>query len=326
MKVFDLVVIGAGVSGLTAAIEAKIRGAQDVIIIEREEEPGGAINCCVHTGFYYKNIKENLTIPELISKLIKEAQSLGIIIKCETTVLEIEKSKNVTLVNSDEGITTIEGKVIILAMGSREIPFGYKNILGYGKEGITTAYSTLRYINKKGVMPGKKCIILGSDDIGVLAAKTLILEGATVNSMIETNNKVRAINEQSSYYIQDFNIPVLFKHRVVKIYGTSRVSGVDIVHIDDDYNVIEGTCKYMECDTLVLCMNLKPDTVIAKKMGIQINDENSGIIASEYMETSIPGIFACGTVITGYNSVENVMNQGRIAGKYAIEYWREHGC
>ena len=258
--------------------------------------------------------------------IIKEAQDLGIIIKCDTTVLELGKDKEVVLVNSEEGITTIKGKVIILAMGSREIHFGYKNILGYGKAGITTAYSTLKYINKKGVMPGKKCIILGSDDIGILAAKTLVLEGATVISMIETDSKVRAISNKSQECIEDFNIPVLFKHRVVKIYGTSRVCGVDIVHLDENYNVVEGTCKYIECDTLVLCMNLKPDTTIAEKSGIEVKVENSGIVISEKMETSTPGIFACGTVLTGYNSVENVMNEGRLAGKYALEYWRDHGC
>ncbi len=320
MEIIDLIVIGAGVSGLMAAIEAKYRGADSVIIIDRDVEPGGGMNSCVHMGFYYKNKGENLAIPELISKLTREALELGVIIKCDTTVLELKKDKKVTLVNAEEGISYIKGRAIILAMGSRERPFGYKNILSYGMTGITTACSTLKYINRKGVLPGKKCIILGSDDIGMLTARTLILEGATVISMIETGDHIRALSSKSKEYVEDFKVPVLFNHRVVKIYGTDRVTGVDIVHLDKNNNIIEGTSKYIDCDTLVLCMNLKPDTAIAEKCGICVNGTNGGIRTSKFMESSQKGIFACGTVISGYNSVENVMNEGRIAGKFAAKY------
>ncbi|MEG1870737.1 MAG: NAD(P)/FAD-dependent oxidoreductase [Peptostreptococcaceae bacterium] len=320
MEIFDLIIIGAGVSGLMAGIEAKSRGAEKVIIIDRHMEPGGAMNLCVHTGFHYKDIEENLTVPELISKLIREALELEVIIKCDTTVLELKKDKKVTLVNDEDGIVNIRGRAIILAMGSRERPFGYKNILGYGMTGITTACSTLKYINKKGVLPGKKCIVLGSDDIGMLTARTLILEGATVISMIETSGNIRAISKKSLEYIEDFHVPVLFNHRVVKIYGDSRVIGVDIVHLDEDYNEIKGTSKYIDCDTLVLCMNLRPDSDIAEEMGIAVNEKKGGILISKSMESSQRGIFACGTVISGYNSVENVMNEGKLAGEFAIEF------
>lgn len=324
MEAFDLIVIGAGVSGIVAAVEAKSRGVKKVIVIDRDMEPGGTMLSCVQTGFYYKNIKEDLAAPEVISELIKDALSLGVIFKCDTTVLELKKNKEVVIVNSDEGISTIKGRAVILAMGSRERPLGYKNILGYGMAGITTACSTLKYINRKGVLPGKKCIVLGSDDIGILAARTLILEGAKVISMIETSGSIRTVRDNSMEYIEDFNIPVLFNHRVVKIYGTHRVTGVDIVHLDEKYNVIEGTCRYVDCDTLILCMHLKPDTIIAEKIGIDVDEKKGGIIISEKMETSKRGIFACGAVIEGYTNVEKVMNEGRLAAKYAYEFLNEN--
>lgn len=316
MEIYDLIVIGAGVSGLMAAIEGKSRGIEKVIVIEREDEPGGALNCCVHNGFYYKNIKENLTIPELIHKLTEEAITLGVKISCNTTVLKIKNDKELHIINSEEGIKTIKGRAIILATGSRERPFGYKNILGYGAlAGIVTSCATLNYINKQGVLPGKRCIVLGSDDIGMLAAKTLYLEGATVKYIVETSNSIRAREEASKEVIDDFNLKVLFNHRVVKVYGTSRVTGVDIVKLDENFNIIKGSKEYVDCDTLVLCMQLKPDATLAEKYNIDINEETDGVIVDSSFQTSIKGIYACGTVIDGYNTVESSMRSGQQAGK-----------
>lgn len=321
MKKVDLIVIGAGVAGLNAAIEAKNRGIDNVILIDRDTEPGGAMNSCVHMGFYYEDKEENLSSPELVSTLIEKARELGVQFLCETTVIEIKQHMEVVIVNSKDGIMSIKGKSIILAMGSREKPYGYKNVLGYGAmSGITTAGATLNCINRRGVLPGKKCIILGSDDIGVLTARTLVQEGATVISMIETSGSIRINNELSRQYIEDFNIPILFSHRVVKIYGTTRITGVDIVKLDDNYNEIQGTIKYIECDTLVLCMKPRPDTKLLEGTGLEIDSEEDGILVNENMETSVKGIFACGTVIDGYNSAESAMEQGRLAGISATKY------
>lgn len=321
MKKYDLIVIGAGISGLSAAIEAKVRGIEKILLLDRDTEPGGAMNSCVHTGFYYKNIKENLSSPELISTLIGEVQALGVEILCETTVIELKADKSIIFVNRKQGIRSVSAKAIILAMGSREKPYGYKNVLGYGAmSGITTAGTTLKCINRKGVLPGKQCIILGSDDIGVLTARTLVQEGANVKCMIETSSDIRINNEVSREFIEDFNIPILFNHRVVKIYGTARVTGVDIVKLDENYNEIEGTLTYMECDTLVLCMKPRPDIKLLEGLGIELNDEDDGALVNEKMETTMSGVFACGTVIDGYNSVENVMRQGRKAGVSVSDY------
>ena len=321
MKKYDLIVIGAGISGLSAAIEAKARGIEKILLVDRDTEPGGAMNSCVHTGFYYKNIKENLSSPELISKLIEDVQALGVEILCETTVIELKADKSVIYVNRKQGIRSVSAKAIILAMGSREKPYGYKNVLGYGAmSGITTAGTTLKCINRKGVLPGKQCIILGSDDIGVLTARTLVQEGANVKCMIETSSDIRINNEVSREFIEDFNIPILFNHRVVKIYGAARVTGVDIVKLDENYNEIEGTLTYMECDTLVLCMKPRPDVKLLEGTGVELNDEDDGALVNEKMETTMKGVFACGTVIDGYNSVENVMRQGRNAGISVSDY------
>ena len=321
MNSYDLIVIGGGVSGLMAAIEAKTRGINNVIIIEREDETGGAINACVHTGFFYKNIRENLTAPELISRLTKEALELGVIIKCNTTAIEIKNDNEITIVNSIDGLKLIRAKSIILAMGSREKPFGYKNILGYGAmSGLVTSRATLNYINNKGVLPGKQCIILGSDDIGILTAKTLILEGAHVKCVIETGSKLKAQSDESKEDIIDFNIPVMYSHRVIRVYGKSRVTGVDIVKIDNNYNIIEDSKEYMDCDTLILCMKLKPDSELAEKYGIEVNEDNDGIRVSSDYESSKLGIFACGTVTSGFNSAYKSMAEGRTAGKNSANY------
>lgn len=321
MERYDLIIIGAGISGLSAAIEARSRGVEKVVLIDRDTEPGGAMNSCVHTGFYYKNIAENLTSPELISIMEEEAISLGVEIMCGTTVIELREPMEVITVNKVQGVQSILGKAIILAMGSREKPYGYKNVLGYSAmSGITTAGATLRCINKKGILPGKKCIILGSDDIGILTARTLIQEGAEVECMIETSNNIRVNSDTSKDIINDINIPILFKHRVVKIYGSARVTGVDIVKLDDDYNEIEGTLTYKECDTLVLCMKPRPDTKLVECYGIGLNDDEYGVIVNSSMETNKNGVFACGAVINGYDSVENVIYQGENAGKAAAEY------
>lgn len=321
MEKIDLIVIGAGISGLLAAIESKNRGIENIVVIEREDEPGGAINSCVHSGFHYKNIKENLTAPELISSVVKEALELGIIIKCNTTALELRDNNELVIVSGSEGINIIKSEAIILAMGSREKPFGYKNILGYGAlSGLITSRATLNYIYKKGVLPGKECIILGSDEIGILTAKTLMLEGSNVKYIVETGSEIKAVEPESKEDIRDFNIPVLFRHRVVRVYGKTRVTGVDIVKLDDNYNIVDGSRQYIDCDTLVLCMKSKPDSEIAEKYGIKVNDDNDGIVVNKNYGTSHEGVFACGTVISGYSLMDRVMKEGIRAGRSASEY------
>ncbi len=320
MKNYDIIIVGAGISGLMAAIEAKSNGVESILIVDRDIEAGGTLNKCVHSGFHYKSIKENLTTSELIERLTEDALNLGIHIKCNTTVIDIHRDKSVTMVNGDEGVRNLKAKVIILAMGCRERPLGYKNILGHRIAGIVTASSTLNYINRRGVLPGKNCIILGSGDTAALVARTLVLEGAKVKAIIESSDNIRAINQSSRGHIEDFNIPVLLKHRVIKIYGDARVEGVDIIKIDKNKDFIKESKQHIKCDTLVLSVHLQPDSILAQKIGINLNRDNRGIIVSENMETSEDGIFACGTVLRGYNISDRVIKEGQLAGKKASEY------
>lgn len=317
---YDAIIIGAGISGLMAAIEMKKNGIEHVLVLDRDIEVGGALNKCVHGGFHYKSIKENLTTTELINELLEDALNLGVEIRCNTSVIEVSKDKLVTIVNEALGVTIIKAKSIILATGCRERPLGYKNILGHRVAGIVTAFSALNYINRKGVLPGKNCIILGSGDTAAVVARTLALEGAKVKAIIESSSNIRAINSMSKEHIEDFSIPVLLKHRVIKIYGDARVQGVDIIKIDKDNEIIEGTKQHIKCDTLVLSVHLNPEYILAQKLGIELNKDNRGIIVSDKMETSQSGIFAAGTVLRGYTTADKVMKEGELAGRMCSEY------
>jgi len=324
MLQYDLVIVGAGVSGLTAAIEAKKNGVDKVLVLDREMEPGGVLNNCIHTGFYYEDIKENLTTTELIQILVDKATELGVVIKSNTTVISLYKNRSLAAVNNYEGMLQINAKAIILATGCRERPMGYKNILGHRSAGIITSVSVLKYINRRGIMPGKQFLILGSGDTAILAARSLVLEGAKVKGIIESNSKINAVNEDSKEFLLDLDIPVLFNHRVVEVFGEARVEGVKIVEIDKDRNPVEGTEQYIPCDTLVLSIYLHPENILGAKVGMKIKEENSELIVGENMTTSIEGIFACGTVLKGYDVIDNVKEQGKIAGKSAADYIYEY--
>lgn len=324
MEHYDLVIIGAGPSGLIAAIEAKKNGVEKILILDRESEPGGALSNCIHSGFYLDNMRENLTTSELIQRLIDMVLDLNIVMKNDTTVLNLNKDKTLVAVNSYNGVLEVKAKSIILATGCREKPMGYKNILGHRSAGITTAVAVLKYINKKGVMPGREYLILGSGDTAILAARSLVLEGAKVKGIIESSSRVHAVREESKQYLIDFDIPVLFKHRVVEVFGEGRVEGVKVVEVDKHRNFLEGTEQYITCDTLVLSINLYPEVILGIKVGMKVHDENSELVINEEMETSLEGFFACGTVIKGYDVIENVIQQGKVAGKSAARYIRDN--
>lgn len=324
MEHYDLVVIGAGPSGLRAAIEAKKNGLDKVLVLDRESEAGGALINCIHSGFYLEDNEENLTTNELIQALIDMVSQYSIEVKMDTTVLSMNKDKTLVAVNSYDGVFQVKGKSVIFATGCREKPMGYKNILGHRSAGITTAVSVLKYVNKKGVMPGREYLILGSGDTAILTARSLVLEGAKVKGIIETSSKIHAVREESKEYLKDFNIPVLYNHRVVDVYGEERVEGVKIVEVDKHRNFMEGTEQYITCDTLVLSINLYPENLLGAKMGMELNEDTGELVVSEGMETSLPGFFACGTVIKGYDVIENVLNQGKVAGTSAAAYVRNN--
>ncbi|MEG0771832.1 NAD(P)/FAD-dependent oxidoreductase [Clostridium sp.] len=320
MENYDLIIIGGGPSGLISAIEAKKNGVEKVIILDREKELGGALSNCIHSGFSFDNCKENLTASEYIQLLADKVMEMGVIVKLNSTVLNLSRDKTLIAVNNYDGVFEIHGKVIILATGCREKPIGYKNILGHRSAGIITSISVLKYINKRGIMPGREYLILGSGDTAILTARTLILEGAKVKSIIESSSEIHALREESKKYLSDFNIPILYNHRVIEVYGEARVEGVKVVEVDIYRNTVQGTERYITCDTLVLSINLYPENLLGVKIGMEVDEEKSELVVDENMETSIKGFFACGTVLKGYDVIENVAMQGKIAGQAAARF------
>ncbi|MGG7163003.1 NAD(P)/FAD-dependent oxidoreductase [Clostridium ihumii] len=318
MKMYDLIVIGGGISGMIAAITAKEYGAERVLVLEREFELGGALNYCVHNGFKSKYTSGDLTAPEYIYSLVEKLKECNIEYKTLANVISIDKDKKITAV-SEEGILTFKSDAIIMAMGTRERPLGYKNILSHRCAGIVSAMSTLRLINKKATLPGKNVFILGSEDTAIFAARSLILEGANVKGIIETTDKIKAQSPKSKEFVEEFKLNVMTNSRVTKVFGEGRVTGVNISKLDKNKKVIEGSKQYMDCDTLVLSIYMKADSGVAEELGI-IVDKYGKILVEEDMQTSITGIFSCGTIVSGYKTADKITEESEKAAIEAVKY------
>ena len=239
--------------------------------------------------------------------------------KTSTDVLSLHKNKTLVAVN-EEGVLEISAKAIILATGCRERPLGYKNILSHRCSGIITSLSTLKLINRMGIMPGKEVLVLGSGDPALFAARSLILEGANVKGIIETTDGLSAINEEVKKFIQDFNIPIMLKSRVTNVFGKARVEGVNVALLDENNKVIKNSKTYMSCDTLILSIYLQPENTLALKAGIEVDLESSKVVLKDNMETSIEGIFACGTVVNGYGQINKIESESELVGKCVAKY------
>ncbi|GAA0117501.1 NAD(P)/FAD-dependent oxidoreductase [Clostridium senegalense] len=318
MREYDLIVVGGGISGITAALTAKENGVENILILDREFELGGILNCCVHSGFKNKYSDEVLTAPEYIYLLQTKIEEYNIDYKTLTNVIEIDKSDKIIAI-SPEGILNFKSKAIILAMGCRERPLGYKNILSHRCAGIIGAVSTLKLINNKGILPGKNVIILGSEDTAIFAARSLILEGANVKGIIETTNKIKAVSKEAKTFIKDFNINIMTNTRVTKVIGKGRVESVQITKLNDNKKPIKDTEKLVDCDTLILSIYMKPESLIAEKIGIKTK-EFGEIVVDKSMQTSAKGIFACGTVTTGYETMDKVIKNSEKTAHAALEY------
>ena len=317
---YDLVIVGGGPAGLAAAISAKENGIQNILIIERDKVLGGILNQCIHNGFGLHIFKEELTGPEYAENFIDKVKDMGIEYKLNTFVLNIDNNKRLSVINSEDGFFNIDAKAIILSMGCRERPRGAINIPGTRPSGVFTAGTAQRFINMEGYMVGKKVVILGSGDIGLIMARRMTLEGAKVEAVAEIMPYPNGLKRNIAQCLEDFDIPLLLEHTVVDIKGKDRVEEVTLAQVDKNRNMIPGTEKHIECDTLVLSVGLIPENELSRDIGIEIDRLTSGPVVNESLETSVEGVFACGNVLHVHDLVDNVTKESYRAGEAAAKY------
>ncbi len=292
-KLLEMKVIGGGPGGLAAAIEAKKNGIDNILVIERDKELGGILQQCIHNGFGLHEFKEELTGPEYAQRFIEKLLEMNIEYKLDTMVLDLTEDKKIHAINSKDGYMVIEAKAVILAMGCRERTRGAISIPGDRPSGVFTAGAAQRFINMEGYMVGKKVLILGSGDIGLIMARRLTLEGAEVKAVVELMPFSGGLTRNIVQCLDDYNIPLYLSHTVIDVVGKDRLEKVVIAKVDENRKPIPGTEKEYECDTLLLSVGLIPENDISRKTGLEIDRRTNGLIVNEMMETSAEGIFAC---------------------------------
>lgn len=317
---YDLVVVGGGPAGMAAALRARDFGIKDIIILERAETLGGILEQCIHTGFGLHYFGEELSGPEYAARFIDLVEEQRIDVKTDTMVTDISDDKIVTAVNKTDGLLKIRAKAIILAMGCRERPRGALAIAGTRGSGIMTAGTAQKYVNMDGYMPGKKIVILGSGDIGLIMARRMTLEGAEVKMVCELMPYSGGLTRNIVQCLDDFGIPLHLSTTVIATHGKERLEGVTIAQVDDTLQPIPGTEKYVECDTLMLSVGLIPENELTKNIGIGMDRITNGAVVNEMRQTDHEGIFACGNVLHVHDLVDYVTIESQIAGEGAAKY------
>ena len=320
MERCDLVIIGAGPAGLAAAIAAREAGVQDILLLERDREAGGILNQCIHSGFGLHTFKEELTGPEYAQRYIDRVNELGIPCMLNTMVLELSGDRIVTAMNREKGLFQIQAGAVILAMGCRERARGSLNIPGYRPAGIYSAGTAQRLVNMEGYLPGREVVILGSGDIGLIMARRMTLEGAHVQVVAELMPYSGGLKRNIVQCLDDFGIPLKLSHTVVDIHGRERVTGVTIAQVDENRRPIPGTEQRYDCDTLLLSVGLIPENELSRAAGVEISSITNGPVVNESLETSVPGIFACGNVLHVHDLVDFVSEEAAAAGRRAAKF------
>ncbi len=317
---YDVVIIGGGPAGLAAAVSARKAGVEKILILERDHELGGILNQCIHNGFGLHTFKEELTGPEYANRFIEQVLAEKIEYRLNTMVMDISAERVVTAMSREDGMYQIQAGAVILAMGCRERPRGALNIPGYRPAGIFSAGTAQRLVNIEGYMPGREVVILGSGDIGLIMARRMTLEGAKVKVVAELMPYSGGLKRNIVQCLDDFGIPLKLSHTVVDIEGKEHVTAVTIAQVNSSGKPIPGTEERYTCDTLLLSCGLIPENELSLKAGVSMNLITNGPLVNESLETSIPGIFACGNVLHVHDLVDYVSEEATKAGANAAKY------
>ncbi|MBQ9132261.1 MAG: FAD-dependent oxidoreductase [Clostridia bacterium] len=325
MKQIDLVIIGGGPAGMSAAVAAYDSGITNLLILERDSHLGGILQQCIHNGFGLHRFGEELTGPESAWRYEQQVHERNIPFMLNTMVLDITPDKVVTATNCEEGVFQIQAKAVILAMGCRERAKGALNIAGTRPAGIYSAGTAQKYVNLKGYMPGKNVVILGSGDIGLIMARRMTLEGAKVHAVCELMPYSGGLARNIEQCLNDFGIPLRLSHTVVEVHGKDRVEGVTIAKVDENRRPIAETREFIPCDTLLLSVGLLPENELSKTASVPLDRVTSGAVVDQDRQTEVEGIFACGNVLHVHDLVDYVSEEAEIAGKSAAAYIQGEG-
>ena len=317
-----ILIIGGGHAGLAAAIAAHEAGCRDILLLERDEHLGGILQQCIHNGFGLHYFHEELTGPEYAYRFIRRFRELGIPFQCQSMVIGLAPDRTVTCMSREHGLQHFRPDAVVLAMGCRERPRGALGIPGDRPAGVITAGTAQRFINLMGKMPGRRVVILGSGDIGLIMARRLVFSGAEVLAAVEIMPQSAGLQRNVVQCLEDFGIPLLLSHTVTEVRGRERVEAVTVAQVDGDRHPIPGTERVFDCDTLMLSVGLIPENELTRAAGARMDARSGGPVVDDTLQTTVPGVFACGNVLHVHGLVDSVSTEAAKAGRAAAEFVR----